>query len=64
LFLHLWLDDVDQMVTHLNELGIETGEQMKSEQTKVIIIKFAFFLSRWYRGSPGDCVTIGRFGGR
>jgi hypothetical protein len=33
------LDDLDQMVTHLKELGIETGEQMKSEQMKVIMIK-------------------------
>jgi predicted enzyme related to lactoylglutathione lyase len=33
------VDDLDQVVTHLQNLGVETGEEMKSEKTRVIMIK-------------------------
>jgi predicted enzyme related to lactoylglutathione lyase len=33
------VDDLDQLVTHLQNLGVETGEEMKSEKTRVIMIK-------------------------
>jgi predicted enzyme related to lactoylglutathione lyase len=33
------VDDLDQVMTHLQNLGVETGEEMKSERTRVIMIK-------------------------
>ncbi len=33
------LDDLDEMVAHLKQLGVETGEEMRSEKTRVIMIK-------------------------
>ncbi len=33
------VDDVDRTVTHLKKLGVDTGEMMKSEKAKVIMIK-------------------------
>ena len=33
------VDDLDHVVTHLENLGVETGEEMKSERTRVIMIK-------------------------
>jgi hypothetical protein len=33
------VDDLDHVVTHLQNLGVETGEEMQSERTRVIVIK-------------------------
>ena len=33
------VDDLDHVVTYLRNLGVETGEEMKSERTRVIMIK-------------------------
>jgi predicted enzyme related to lactoylglutathione lyase len=33
------VDDLDQMMTHLRDLGLETGEEIKSDQARVIMIK-------------------------
>ena len=33
------VDDLDQVITHLQNLGVETGKEMKSEKTRVIMIK-------------------------
>jgi predicted enzyme related to lactoylglutathione lyase len=33
------VNDLDQVRTHLQNLGVETGEEMKNERTRVIMIK-------------------------
>jgi hypothetical protein len=33
------VDDLDHVVTHLQNLGVETGEEMQSVRTRVIVIK-------------------------
>ena len=33
------VDDLDQMMTHLRDLGIETDEERKSDQARLIMIK-------------------------
>jgi len=33
------VDDLDQIVIHLQTLGVNTGEELKSDKTRVIMIK-------------------------
>jgi len=33
------VDDLDQVVAHLQSFGVDTGEEMKSEKIRVVMIK-------------------------